>query len=311
MSSTPKQQQVVQSTQLPPQFQRALDSVLNQANALQPQPTYGYRPATRDVNVGMDQYGYSGFSYPESYMERYQTGTTGGVTDITPDLSSQTLRGIDVLSQGPDAQAMNLLRATAGGQYLNSNPFSGQTNLSGVTDAITQAATKAVGDRFSQAGRTGSPGEGLALGNEVARQLAPYAFGANESALTRGFNSYENERARQLNSALPLMNVQQQYGQNLINAGSIIEEQQRQQMLEPFNLFNLRTDPLIRALGGAPTTTTTTQPVYRNRAAGALGGITTGLGLGSLGAATGATGLAAFGPYGIPLAIGGGLLGML
>lgn len=294
MGSKSTPQTTTQTTTLPPQYQQAFTSILNQANALQPQPVM--RTAQRTGSF--DGYG----NYTPGGTYQVPTGQySGGVTDITPDLSSQTMRGINVLSQGPDAQAMSLLRDTAGGKYLSSNPYAGQSDISGVTDAITQAATRAVGDRFSQAGRTGSPGEGLALGNEVARQLAPYAFGASESALSRGFNSFENERARQLNAVNPLFNAQQQYGQNLLTAGSILEDQQRQQMLEPFNLFNLRTDPLIRALGGAPTTTSTTSPYNRNVGAGVLGGAATGAGIGSA--------LALSNPWTAGLAIGGGLLG--
>lgn len=295
MGSKSTPQTTTQTTSLPPQYQQAFSSILSQANALQPQQvmTSQYVPGQSN-----------GYGYTAGYNTQVPTGQyTGGVTDITPDMSQYTQQGLQYLTQAPDAQAVGVLRGAAGGDYLRSNPFAGTTGIEGVTDAITQAATRAVGDRFSQAGRTGSPGEGVALGNEVARQLAPYAFGANESALTRGFNSYENERARQLNATNSLLSIPQQYGQNLINAGGIQEDFQRQQMLEPFNLFNLRTDPLIRALGGAPTTVSTTQPVNRNVGAGALGGALTGGSLGAIPAL-------GFGPVGIGLsALGGGLLG--
>lgn len=54
------------------------------------------------------------------------------------------------------------------------------------------------------------------------------------------------------------------------------------------------------------------QPIYSNRAGSALGGIATGLGIGSMMAPAGATGLAALGgPVGIGLGAAGGLLGGL
>jgi hypothetical protein len=223
----------------------------------------------------------------------------------------------------------------------------GTNSISGVQDAITQAATKAVGDRFSQAGRTGSPGEGMALAGEVSRQLAPYAFNARESDLQRGygaeenrlsrmmgaaenrigrqfgagesalgrrlsqmesaagrgFSGYENERARMLQSIAPLFAADQQEAQNYLNAGSIIEDQQRRQAIEPFERLNMRLDPLMRVLGATPTSTATTQPVNRNQAAGILGGASTGAGIASaLGAST---------PWGIAATGLGGILGAL
>lgn len=279
MSSTPKQQQVVQSTQLPPQYQQAFTSILNQANALQPQPVMQrvWNPG------GVDTGDYYGGANSGGYYSMAPTGEySGGVTSVVPELSPQTQSGLEILQAQPNQLVVKQLNQLATGSIPT-----------GVEDAVIRAATRAVSDRFSQAGRTGSPGEALSLGKTVSDSLAPYAFSGQQSAL----NS--------------LLGLDQQRAQNMLNAGSILEQQQREKMLEPFTLFNLRTDPLIRALGGAPTTTTTTQPVNRNVGAGILGGVATGAGLGMLGAAEGATGLAALGPWGIPLMIGGGLLGAL
>ena len=238
------------------------------------------------------------------------------------------------------------------------NDFAKQpTDLSGVTDQITNAARLAVGDRFAAAGRSGSGNEGLELGRTVARELAPYAFNAREadanrrfsagesslarrtaadesrinrmtgadesrigrsftgrenyidrnlassearnsrlfdaggestrmnynaaenaidrnygagesyadrmfsageSALSRGFAGYEADRARQLAALGPLLNLPMQQAQNYLNVGQILEEQDRRQALEPFELLGLLTDPLVAAISGAPRSTTTT-----------------------------------------------------
>jgi len=357
-------QTTTQSQTLPPEYQAAFNSIMQQANQLQPnfQQERQYIPGTpasfsggRDTNFGGGGDGrfggYGGSNFGSGYFSNSLDGgtftpatqgqwqnvgdavNTGGPTSIVPDLSSQTLQGIDLLSAQNNPEATALLQNTVGGNFLNSNPNTGAVNagqlnpfadnrnsIAGVLDAIQAASTKSVGDRFSQAGRSGGPGEGLALGTQVARELAPFAFGANEANLTRGFNaneslqnrqfdansnaanrgfqSFENERGRQINAGNQLMGLNAFRGNNLLQGGSILENQQRQQMREPFDLFNLRTEPLIRAVGGAPMSQSTTQPVNRNRVAGALGGAATGAKIGSL-------------VPGIGTAIGAGVGGLL
>jgi len=363
MSSGPKTQTTTQTASLPPQYQAAMNSVLQQANALSPQPVYESRQVPGQ---------WTGYGYSAPTTIQVPTGeTTGGVESIVPELSQPTLQGLDMLTAGPNQSALNQFTKTAQGGYLNANPFTSAVNpgrmsstggatqsgvnpvigdrssIQGVSDAISQQATKAVADRFAQAGRGGSGAEGMTLAGEVTRQLAPFAFAANESglgrdfagqeaALGRGFAGQESnkargltaqeafanrqyqsgenaamrgnqffnaERNRQLMAAPQLNAMNQQNIQNQLLAGQITEEQARQQMLEPFNLFNLRTDPLIRAIGGAPLSQTTTQPVNRNVGAGVLGGAATGAGIGSA--------LALSNPWTAGLAIGGGLLGGL
>ena len=201
-----------------------------------------------------------------SQLLRMFTGEIGSVADstkgmqITPDFSSETLRGLNLMkNQFKNNPGMDFMNSTVKGDYLNSNPYTmansatglnsfaglsnqssrmnngaaglfnnyssgvntatglnpyanvansqmgannqyadllndqvGESDLSGVTDSITQAATQAVGDRFSQAGRGGSNGEGFNLAGEVARKIAPYEFSANEAQLARNFTGGEN-----------------------------------------------------------------------------------------------------------------------
>lgn len=72
------------------------------------------------------------------------------------------------------------------------NPMLGTNNLDALTEAISHAARKSVADRFAESGRSGSGNEGLALGETVTRELAPYVFSANESDLQRRFNAGES-----------------------------------------------------------------------------------------------------------------------
>jgi len=73
------------------------------------------------------------------------------------------------------------------------NPYIGAADTSGVTQAITDAAQRAVGDEFSMAGRSGSPAQGITLGKTIANQLAPYEYGAQQDALNRSFTGAENQ----------------------------------------------------------------------------------------------------------------------
>lgn len=255
---------------------------------------------------------------------------------LVPDLSPDTLAGLDLLrNQFADNQGADVLSRTVGGGFQGANPFAGSgpggggNDLSDITRLIQDAATKSVGDRFSQAGRTGSPGEGLAIGGEVARNLAPFAFGARESALNRelvrgqsalgrGFGAFEAERGRQLGAIPGLFGVQSQGAQNLLNVGQTLEEQQRLQALEPFQKLQLIQGPLATAISGAPPTQQISQPTSRNALAGGLGGAAIGGSIGGAiggagasaagGAAAGAAGGSSAGPIGAGI---GGLLGLL
>lgn len=257
--------------------------------------------------------GIPGAQFPGSFAQ--QPGS------LAPDLSQDTLLGLGLLrGQFVDSPGADVLEQTVRGEFQGQNPFTfgtpvGPSNLEGVTQSITDAAIRSVGDRFSQAGRTGSPGEGLAIAGEVTRNLAPFAFGANEAQLNRqflgqeaglgrGFGAFESERARQLGAIPGLFGVRGQEAQNFLNVGQTLEEQQRLQALEPFQRLQLLSGPLATAISGAPPTQQITQPTSRNALAGGLGGALSGGALGGLGGA-------AFGPIGAGIGGIAGLLGLL
>jgi hypothetical protein len=185
---------------------------------------------------------------------------------------------------------------------INRQVASEQDYLSRLQDAREAATQRAFGSEESRLGRMNN-----AMESQLARELA-----AQESALARGFSSYEAERARQLAAVQPLLNLPIQNAQNLLNAGQIVDEFNQRKAMEPFQLMSMIQNPLVAAIGGAPISSTTSQPLNRNVGAGIIGGGATGLGLGALTAAKGATGLAALGgPLGIGLGLGGALLGGL
>lgn len=198
---------------------------------------------------------------------------------IVPELSGVTQQGIDRLSGPLSGPGFDALSGLAGGM---TNPFMGSNDLSGVTDSITAAAQRAVGDRFSQAGRSGSPGEGMTLGKTVARELAPFAFNARESDMQRQFAAGENMLDRQLQSAVPLMDMQRQRGLDTLQAGGLLDEQARRQALEPFTRLDLMSGPLVSAISGAPRSTSTTEPLFSSPLSSGLGGALMGSRIGGL-----------------------------
>jgi hypothetical protein len=186
-------------------------------------------------------------------------GVPQGGGSLVPELSPDTLTGMGLLrNQFVDNPGAEVLGQTVGGGFLNANPFTGTNDLSGVRDSITRAATQAVGDRFSQAGRSGSPAEAFSLAGTIARELAPFEFGARESAMGRGFQGFEAERGRQ-NQAIPAaLGLPGLEAQNFLTSGAILEDQQRLQALEPFERVGLFADIFGTALQGAPRSSAST-----------------------------------------------------
>ena len=160
--------------------------------------------------------------------------------------TEQTLTGL-AQQEVMGTAAQNELAATLGGQYLN--PF-----LSPLIQKAGSDIYGSVASQFSGAGRT--PGSPL-MQNQVASQVA-------QAALPMAFNTYENERARQLGVASQAPSV--------LQTGQQLESLQRQQQMAPFQSLqqyaglvspiasgfpvqtgstNTQTNPLTSAAGGA------------------------------------------------------------
>ena len=316
---SPKSQTVTQKTEIPPQYSRALDFILGQGMGL----------ANQYLGTG-------GSGYPAS-NGRF-AGLGGPAPDngefapppIIPGFDENTLKGLDSLSVNTNPNLTGNLLSTIRGDDLNESltrriipgqsfkalnraavghDLYGGRGFNQAVDAAVRQAMPHINSTFGAAGRSGS-----GLAQTAIAQAATDAFAghyANERAnqmsaagtlANIGASTYNNERARQLAAIPQLQALNDKRTQNLLTAGGIREDRQREQLMEPFTRFNLVTDPIIRAIGGAPTSTTTTQPLHRNTGAGLLGGALGGAGLGQ------ALGFAGAGPL-APFAIGGALLG--
>ncbi len=321
---SPKSQTVTQETKLPPQYARGLDFVLGQGMSLANQylgptsPAYGatgFNPLAGSgfspMGGGASQGDFSAPSIVPQLSGDTHRGLAGLAKSSHPLVTENllaTLRG-DSMEDGmaqnilPDS-AFSSLNDTAAGNYLH-----GGEGFNAAVDAAIRRAQPGILSTFGAAGRSGS---GLAqtamaqaasdafasqYANERNNQMA--AAGALANINTSNFNA---ERGRQLLAGAQHDALRSQQANDLLRSGSIREDRQREFLLEPFTRFNLATDPIIRAIGGAPTTTSTTQPLHKNTGAGLLGGALGGAGLGQ------ALGFAGAGPL-APFAIGGALLG--
>jgi hypothetical protein len=254
-----------------------LDFILNQVQNLSGQNTaqgsgynpYGFYNSPVGSNLAS---GFSSIYGPAGF-------TQGG--ELTPPLSGPTYTGLNALLAPYSGPGLDQLNATASGDYLNSNPYTGIANTQGLQDAIVHDVSRAVGDQFSLASRTGSPAQQDTLAREITRQLAPLEYGAQQNALNRGFQGYNQERTNQLNALLPLLGLQDTKGQQAVQAGSILDQFARSKALDPYTKLQYLTGPIASVISGAPQTTTTTTPTNNNPFVSALGAGLAGSQLGS------------------------------
>jgi len=167
--------------------------------------------------------------------------------------SQLTLQGLTA-QEALATQANQQLAATMQGQY--SNPF-----LSPIIAQAAKDVYSGVAGQFTGAGRTVSSPLGQAQVTQgVAEKALPYAFQA-----------YENERARQLNTASGMP--------SLTSVGQTLEDYQRQQQQAEYqNLLNYVNiiNPIAR--GGSTTQTVGPAP---NRLGQFAGGALAGASIGS------------------------------
>lgn len=161
-----------------------------------------------------------------------------------------TIAGAQLLQDRPESEFIGAgaqqLTDTLSGRFLDQ----GNPALGAVEDRIISAAQRGVGDQFSLAGRTGSPAQQISLAQTIARELAPFQFGA-----------FESERDRQLGGLSlapqfePLLNTQ---AQRLLGVGDIVQQQNQLRIDEPFLQFERFSNPLLAAAGRFPVSTTQT-----------------------------------------------------
>lgn len=204
--------------------------------------------------------------------------------------------------------AQQQLLGTIQGQYLGANPFLTQALQPGFQAAQRQyeSGINQALSNFSRAGRYGSGAMQGALtqtGGEFARALT-------NQAGQLGYQNYADERARQQAAlaAAPGLAAQDYADiQRLAQIGQQTEGYQEMALQDAINRFNFAQQAPYASLQsflssayGAPSGMQQITPVYRNQAAGILGGALTGAGIGQM---------AGFNPaFG---AAGGALVGLL
>lgn len=206
-------------------------------------------------------------------------GEAGTIYGAGPNyVAPNTLTMEGLASQEAMGRAANTqLADTVAGKY--SNPF-----LSPIIQAAANDVYSGVASQFSGAGRT--PG-GVTSQQQVAGQIA-------QQAMPYAFQSYENERARQLQTAAG--------ANSLTSVGQTLEGYERQRQQAPYeNLLQYANviNPVAR--GGAQGTQQSIGP-QRNAFSSAAGGAMMGGSIGNMiGGSTGAM-------YGAGLGALGGLL---
>lgn len=246
----------------------------------------------------------------------YQTETPEyfpGQTYVGP--SAQTQQALTAAQQravmgspllpAAQQQAYNTIQ----GGYLGGNPF-----FQGAFQPAAQAAQQTYFDALQQArsnaSRAGRYGSEAAMGLEE-RAGGQFAQSLTDAASKLAYQNYEAERARQqaMLGAAPAL-AAADYGdiERLMQAGQAAEGYQQAALQADINRFNFQQglpqnqlNQYLGAVYGSPRGSVTTQPVYQNRPAGALGGALAGAQLGSV-------------IPGVGTAIGagvGGLLGLL
>ncbi len=193
-----------------------------------------------------------------------EAGTIYGAGPTYVPPSQQTMEGLKA-QEGLATAANTQLADTVAGKY--SNPF-----LSPIIASAANDVYSGVASQFSGAGRT--PG-GVTSQQQVAGQIA-------QQAMPYAFQSYENERARQLQTAQQLP--------SLTAVGQTLEDYERTRQQAPYENL-LQYANVINPVARGGTTQMSTGPAPNRlgmAAGGALAGAIAGNQLGSIGGYSGA-----------------------
>ena len=190
--------------------------------------------------------------------------------------------------------ANNYTTNAANGAYLNSNPY-----LDSTFNQAANAVQNKVGSEFAGSGRNLEAS--IPVQNDQMNQLATSIYGGN----------YANERRLQSQAAGQAPNVNASYLNNLgaqSQAGNLLQNQAQNYMNADATQFNYNANlpqtnlanymNTVNSLSHG-TDTSSTQPVYQNKTAGALGGMAAGA----------AAGTAVMPGWGTAIGAGIGLLG--
>lgn len=240
-----------------------------------------------------------------SGQREYYPGAT--YTPFAPETESALSMTADRAMQGSEVQrgANTLAGDTLGGKYLQGNPHLNDMYDRGarsVTDQFTKSVIPSINSTFAQAGRYGSGAQKEMFGQATDRLGRTLSEMYTDMAMPM----YEAERGRQMQtmSAAPgIAAGDYADAAQLGNVGIQREGLYEQQLADDMRRYDFRQNEpeaavqrYIAMLGGNyGQMAQTTNPIYRNRSAGALGGAVGGYGM------TGS-------PWG---ALAGGLAGMM
>ncbi len=187
-----------------------------------------------------------------------------GPSTVIP-FSNETEQALQMQQQrAMNNPAVGTLDATLRGDYLYGGP-----GFNAAYGAAADQIMPSVQSMFSRAGRTGS---GLAQG-EMTKQLGNAFAGL-----------YGQERNNQMQALAMSPQIGYADADRLAGVGAQREQYLQDQAMEPYQRLQMYQQGIQGNYGG---TQTTTQPLYRNRMAGALGGAAAGATLGPWGAAAG------------------------
>jgi hypothetical protein len=225
--------------------------------------------------------------------------------------TEQALTGIASRAQGGNslnADAMGLARDTMRGDYLNNNPYLDQVYgraSRGVTRNFNESVMPGVNATFSRAGRFGSNAHQNTL--DQASDTLGRSLGEMGADIYGG--NYQQERGRQLLAASAAPHLAYADFDRLADVGRRREGLSERALGGDIARHNFNQERPYNALsrylaalqGNYGSTQTAARPLYRNQAAGVLGGAAAGGGI--------AKNLGFTGGQGLGLAGLGGVLG--
>ena len=195
----------------------------------------------------------------------------------TSPITQQAWQAIVNRAQGSplEGQFQNLLGDTINGKYLTA----GNPNLDQVYQNVVAHVLPTVQATFTGSGREGSPLEAIDATDALAQAYAPIAA-----------QSYDAERQRQMTAAGMVPTASALDYSNLAQLGNVGGQQQAQgqaELNDAVQRWMMQQGAPLTALqnyaglvtGNFGSQSTSSQPLYTNPAAGALGGAATGAGI--------------------------------
>lgn len=221
--------------------------------------------------------------------QQYYPGQTYAGFDPNQQSAYARMAGITTDPNSATNQAIGQLGNTISGEFLPGG--------SAMRNAIVDPTVQQVNSMFSKAGRYGSGAHEQALGQGITQALMPY---------------WDSERQRQMAASVAAPGMEMSALTPQLQAGQAYQDMNQQQINdlmqrfdfqqnEPWNRLTRYASLVSPGAGFGGTTTGTSTLPQGSRVSGALGG--------ALGGGLAAAMIPALGPFGLPLAIGGGLLG--